>query len=307
MSISMNVIGQEVVNGNKNQITTQIDNDFFLLDLSDRYYTSGIILGYRRLIGSSSVMYNPWNFKTLNKSVLEISFKHKIFNSVDIHDDEPELIDRPYAGLMYLTISEDQYWKNNLLSIGVDMGWMGPGNRTDDIQTNAHLAIGWVVPRGWEDYQINNSPIIQIGSRYVREIVSSKQYSVSLEANGQVGSIESFFTGGASIRLGMVNRISGSVYHASRQSNSEDLRREFFVFYAPGIKTVFYNATIEGNLWGEPSQFVKEAKPIVYYHKVGVMYGHSLFDFKFYFTFLSEEVVGGQQHGYGSLSFAFRF
>ena len=84
-----------------NEMGAQTDNDSYLLQGSDRYYTDGIFIYYRHALSvtGSSMLENK---------VLGFEFGQKIFNpqSGSIADqngiDHPELIDRPFAAYLYV-------------------------------------------------------------------------------------------------------------------------------------------------------------------------------------------------------------
>src|ERR1017187_10262438 len=77
------------------EVGAETDNDSYLLQGSDRYYTDGIFLYYRHAL---TVKFNS----NLQNRVLGFEMGQKIFNpqsgSIFINGaDQPGLIDRPFA------------------------------------------------------------------------------------------------------------------------------------------------------------------------------------------------------------------
>src|ERR1700756_2341747 len=93
------------------EIGAETDNDSYLLQGSDRYYTDGIFLYYRHAlkVNESSKLENK---------VLGFEFGQKIFNpqSGSIANangvDQPSLIDRPFAAYLYVGASMNLLYKD---------------------------------------------------------------------------------------------------------------------------------------------------------------------------------------------------
>src|ERR1700739_4717245 len=82
------------------EIGAETDNDSYLMQGSDRYYTDGIFLYYRHALKVKD------STKVKNK-VLGFEMGQKIFNpqsgSINYYGaDQPSLIDRPFAAYLYV-------------------------------------------------------------------------------------------------------------------------------------------------------------------------------------------------------------
>src|ERR1700754_1243973 len=88
--IGINIFAQS----HSNEMGAQTDNDSYLLQGSDKYYTDGFFMYYRHAMDVS-------NSSKLENKVLGFEFGQKIFNpqSGSIADyqgvDDPKLVDRP--------------------------------------------------------------------------------------------------------------------------------------------------------------------------------------------------------------------
>src|SRR4051812_2392623 len=80
----------------KNEIGIQTDNDSFLGQGSDRYYTNGIFIYYRH-----ALKVNEGDSKLKNK-VLGFEAGQKIFNPQSGSIPSVDYLDRPFAGYLYI-------------------------------------------------------------------------------------------------------------------------------------------------------------------------------------------------------------
>src|SRR3982751_4289815 len=77
----------------------QSDNDSFLGQGSDRYYTNGFFINYRRAADASKLPQNMAN------AVFGLELGQKIFNAQSGRLPSAEYVDRPIAGYLYLGAS----------------------------------------------------------------------------------------------------------------------------------------------------------------------------------------------------------
>lgn len=294
----------------RSELFFQFDNDLLLFDAGDRYYTNGLFLGYRQQNRSDGKWHNPFGINSIWKSTWELTLCSQIYNPYDLKTDVPEEIDRPYAGLLYFNSRYRSYWSKTVWTLGADLGWLGPGTGAGDIQTNLHSSFGWVTPRGWGDFEINDTPVLQVSSSIMREVIALPFFSVAGELGVNFGSVHNYIDASGLIRLGRCLPVEMSVLSNGSVGKRATSRREwieFFLVYKPEIKRVFYNATIDGNWIGEPSDFVRESEPWLYQQGFGFMLSGSEVDFSALWYFLGEEVVGGRKHRYGTLTLIRRF
>lgn len=306
---TFHLFGQEPAPIN-HELSFQFDNDLLFFDAGDRYYTNGLFFTYIQKIKEDRSWSNLFGFQSLHKSIFHVAFVSKIFNPYNLKGEKAEEIDRPYAGELYVDGLYTSYWGQNRLAVGVDLGWLGTKTRSDDIQTNLHTTFGWVRPRGWRDYQIHDTPIAHLYTGLSREIVSIGPLSLISDVDVRVGTINTKAAAAITMRLGRSQPLDASVLtHArtgERIANDRKCKELFFVTKTQ-LMHVFYDATIEGNIIGEPSPFVKSAEPWVWMQSVGVMLSMKTFDLQALWSFLGREVVGGRPHKYGTLVIAKRF
>ena len=87
---------------------------------------------------------------------------------------------------------------------------------------------------------------------------------------------------------------------------NERLQELFFYFNAT-LEYVFYNATIDGNFLGTPSEFTKESTPLVFHHTWGIQRSGRLFDYRLSVIFRTKEVKDAAKHKYITITLVKRF
>src|ERR1700709_580345 len=108
-----------------NEIGLQSDNDSYLAQGSDRYYTDGIYIYYRHALKINEG-------STLQNKVLGFEAGQKLFNpqtgSIFYKEiNDPRYIDRPFAAYLYVGSTLNFLYKNESnLKIGAQVGFVGP-------------------------------------------------------------------------------------------------------------------------------------------------------------------------------------
>src|ERR1700761_2911909 len=121
-----------------NEIGAKTDNDSYLLQGSDRYYTDGYYMYFRHALSTDSS-------SKLHNKVLGFEFGQKIYNpqSGSIADangvDQPEYDDRPFAAYLYVGSTLNLLYKNEgSLKLGAQIGVVGPDAYGRQVQTFVH-------------------------------------------------------------------------------------------------------------------------------------------------------------------------
>ena len=223
-----------------NEIGAQTDNDSYLLQGSDKYYTDGIFIYFNHAL---TVKNNGTT--SLRNKVLGFEAGQKIFNpqAGSIADyqgiDQPSLIDRPFAAYLYAGATLNFLYKDESnLKLGVQVGIIGPGAYGKQIQTFVHDNFGFYHPTGWE-YQIDNAAQVNLSAEYNKLVTRSESLDLSLTSYGHLGT---GFTGagvGPLFRLGDFNQLFNSVSTQSTAIKNETEqplhKHEIFFYYQATI------------------------------------------------------------------------
>jgi len=293
----------------------QTDNDSYLLQGSDRYYTDGFFMYFRHALDVS-------NNSNLQNKVLGFEFGQKIFNpqSGSIANlqgvDDPKLIDRPFAAYLYIGSTLNFLYSNESnLKLSAQIGIVGPEAFGKQVQDFVHDNFGFYHPSGWE-YQIDNNAELNLSAEYNKLLTRASWIDVSFTSYANLGN---GFTGagvGPLVRIGNFNQLFNSVSTQSsaiKKSKTASLHEhELFLYYKPQINYVAYDATIQGGLFTSRSpnsqEITLDKEPFVLSNQVGVAFSTSRFVFDIaaiFHTVDVKEMV--QSHQWGSVTGLYRF
>lgn len=298
-----------------NEMGAQTDNDSYLLQGSDRYYTDGFFMYFRHALDVS-------NNSNLQNKVLGFEFGQKIFNpqSGSIANlqgvDDPKLIDRPFAAYLYIGSTLNFLYSNESnLKLSAQIGIVGPEAFGKQVQDFVHDNFGFYHPSGWE-YQIDNNAELNLSAEYNKLLTRASWIDVSFTSYANLGN---GFTGagvGPLVRIGNFNQLFNSVSTQSsaiKKSKTASLHEhELFLYYKPQINYVAYDATIQGGLFTSRSpnsqEITLDKEPFVLSNQVGVAFSTSRFVFDIaaiFHTVDVKEMV--QSHQWGSVTGLYRF
>ncbi len=279
-----------------------VDNDVFTLDLTrDHYYSSGIYPEIRFLMDSSEKA----------KKIRSFRFNHRMYTAYNIKWSELSKMDRPYAGIMSVSVANEYYFHSNkYLKTELELGWLGPGVKMGDQQSTWHGWFGMPHPEGWQ-YQINNTPLVNLHLKYIHSLVSSYRFELATESSTSLGTVYNNIRQDIIFRTGELKPMNQSVFQAStlgyKRKEKQQKTQEFYFFYSPGVEYVIHNATLEGGFIGPSSIFTVNATKWVVQHRFGVAFSWPRFDLKitrFWRTKENEEAIN---HTYVGIQLNQRF
>ena len=266
-----------------NEIGIQTDDDSYLAQGSDRYYTAGNFAYFRHAL-------NVKDTSRLRNKILGFEFGQKLYSphsgSIDFTGaDDPKYIDRPFAAYLYVGSTLNFLYKDESnLKLGAQIGIVGPAALGKPIQEFVHRAFGLYKPSGWE-YQVDNDFEINLSAEYNRLLARASWADVSLTSYADLGN---GFTGagiGPMFRLGDFNQLFNSESTQSTAIKSRSFTplnsRELFFYYKPQINVVAYDATIQGSLFGSKSSNSMEVtlnpERLIFSNQVGIGYSGKRF------------------------------
>ena len=297
-----------------NEIGLQSDNDSYLLQGSDRYYTDGIFFYYRHALNVAAG-------SQLQNKVLGFEFGQKIFNpqSGSIYfdgADQTKYIDRPFAAYLYAGSTLNLLFKNETnLKIGAQIGVVGPDALGRPVQNFVHDNFGFYHPSGWE-YQVDNNLELNLSAEYNRLLARAPWIDVSLTSYLNLGNGFSGAGAGPLIRLGDFNQLFNSVSTQStaiQQGQAKPLHdHELFFYYKPQLNYVAYDATIEGGLFTTRNpnsmEITLDVERIMLSNQLGIAYAGKRFVIDAAAIFHTKDVKQMQQsHQWGSVTLLYRF
>jgi lipid A 3-O-deacylase len=306
--------GRSFAQTHSTEIGAESDNDSYLFQGSDRYYTDGIFVYYRHAL---KVAANS----SLQNKVLGFEAGQKIFNpqtgSIFYNGiDDPRYIDRPFAGYLYVGSTLNLLYKNESnLKLGAQIGIVGPGAFGKEVQDFVHDNFGFYHPSGWE-YQIDNNLELNLSAEYNKLLARSSWIDVSLTSYANLGN---GFTGagaGALVRFGAFNQLFNSVSTQSTAIQSRGFAplhdHELFFYYKPQLNVVAYDATVQGSLFGSRSassmEITRTPEPFVFSNQLGLGYSGKRFVLDVAAIFHTRDVKEMvQSHQWAAVTLLYRF
>jgi hypothetical protein len=292
----------------KNEFGFKSDNDSYLAQGSDRYYTNGLFIDYRRAMDQSKLKTG------LEKKIYEISAGQKMYNPISGYAPDPTKQDRPFAGYLYVGGALSWFHSNeSVLKTSVEIGTTGPNSLAEDGQELLHNTVGFYELDGWQ-YQIKNEMAVNLSAQYTKLLhrVSSNAIDFSFDGYANVGTTFSGAGAGILFRAGGINQLFNSAYTNAVIGNNPKtktlVKREIFFYAKPQLNFVAYDATVQGSMFNNDSPVTFGVKPIVFAQQVGFNYSSQRFTFDFGMLFKTKEIKSSAKaHQYGSISMFYRF
>ncbi len=266
-----------------NEIGIQTDDDSYLAQGADKYYTAGNFGYFRHALSVKDTAH-------LVNKVLGFEFGQKLFTpqsgSINVTGvDDPKYIDRPFAAYLYVGSTLNLLYKDESnLKLGAQIGMIGPAALGRPIQEFVHRTFGLYQPSGWQ-YQIDNDFEINLSAEYNRLLARADWADVSLTSYANLGN---GFTGagiGPMFRLGDFNQLFNSLSTQSTAIKSQSFKplnhRELFFYYKPQLNAVVYDATIQSSLFNsrKPNSMAVTLDPerLIFSNQLGVGYSGKRF------------------------------
>lgn len=237
MIITPSVEAQKKLNDKlTHQITIDTDNDVYMLNGSDGYYTNGMFINFSKLGKNNK---NDQGTKT----IYNYAVGHKIFTPGIREVYVVTEIDRPITGYLYGKFSISKFTRSNkFINYGLSLGTIGNNAQGEKVLKLYHPFIkinsdfwDWV----WK-YQLKNEIGINLHGSFAKSLInyqSSPFFQVTPQTDLTLGTTFTNISQSVIFQVGKQNSMSESSYWGARLSNSENraYKREFFFFYRPQV------------------------------------------------------------------------
>jgi len=292
----------------KNEFGFKSDNDSYLGQGSDRYYTNGLFISFRYATDQQKLK------EGLEKKTYEITAGQKMFNPYSGYAPDPATQDRPFAGYLYAEGAMNLFYSNeSILKTSVQIGTTGKNSLAQQGQKLLHSTFGFYDTGGW-DYQIKNELALNLSAQYTRLLTRIADNAVEFSFEGYANLGTTFSGAGAGIlfRTGNLNQLFNAAYTNAVIGNHAKTKnlvnREFYFYAKPQLNLVAYDATIQGSIFNNNSPVTFGQKPIVFAQQLGVDYSTQRFTFDFGVLFKTKEIKSiARAHQWGSISMFYRF
>lgn len=279
----------------KNQLELQHDNDFVLL--SDRYYSTGLFVTYRRRL-------NRGIFSKVNEQ-LSLQFQQLAYTPDDIDAIDINLMDRPYAGFSGLQAAWSFAQRHWLLEPRFLVGLTGPSSGAGSFQRWFHRNATHVSEPSWVG-EIEDSFHTNFYLRMIAELqLAPNPFGVHLAVRPTIayGTKDIYVEPELIFFFGRRSGLEQSI--AYNQLGSVEKEIYFTIRWA--TRFVSHDASLEGNLNGDNSVFTIE--PGKRWSTFGIDLNHrsGKNEYRVGFNALSARAPELKKHKYLTLAYARSF
>jgi|GEM_PF-7055478 len=289
------------------------ENDVYLFDLTDQYYSNGFQLHLRKLLPNHSPLPDDHQEKKplIRKAILHWTINQSIYTPSKIFSWSIDKIDRPYAGWLSLGSGLSLFLRDRtVLNGGLELGVTGPWSGAERTQKGWHSFFGMDKPRNW-DYQIRNAVTTHASLMLQRQVISKASFDLISQTALLVGSTLNHARQGVFIRLGHLGPVHHSIFTHSRLDHAlpeaDITRKEFYFFAGASLERIFTNGLIDGRLMDDLELVRGKSLPWLQRYRWGASYGNHLAEATLAIHHLSPEFQGGKHHSYASIEIALRF
>ncbi len=290
------LIGQFSVaqNAVKNQLSFIMDND--KLVLTDKYYTSGLFLDYKR------VLANDFLFFKAEKGQLQLEFllSNETYTPTNLRSTNVLKFDRPYAGWSSLTSSLKQVKEHQSHTFAFEFGLTGQLSGAGQMQTWWHTALG--IDRPTWTQEISNKFLINLKSLHLYNFNLTKHSAILYKLQRVLGLKDISLENNVSLYIGLINPFASSV-----RSGVVSVSKEFYGHIGLGYKYVAHNALIQGDLNYNDKTFTTAITPHLLNANFGLVYKSEKHLWQLSMLFNTKETLKSTSHNYGRFSYGFLF
>lgn len=293
------------------QLSLITENDRYLMQGRDGYYTNGLMFQYLRT-GKAP------NQRVL-KRVHQFELGQKLFSAYSRKIYDSTQIDRPITGYIYGKYTRSDFKENDqLLQWSASAGAIGKASLGEDMQNTFHKIItvnsnwwGWV----W-NYQLKTAVGVNLHGLYAKGLLQnsavahgSSLVQLTTVSQAVLGTDFTNISQGMLLQLGKINPMHTGTYWNASVDAEETSAMELFFYYHPELMYQFYNSTIQGGLYlKDKGPITSSIEPWVLKQQLGIGFAAKRYNVKLELVFQSREAKSQRHtHSYGGLHVGWRF
>lgn len=290
----------------RTEIELRNDNDMYLMNMQDQYYTNGVFLNLRKTVDPSRLHRKEKN------RLLEFRLGHEIYNAYTAQIDSIAAVDRPITAYLFASVGQSHYYdKEDFLSYSVSVGTIGKRAFGEELQAGLHNLLNMYHAAGWE-FQLRNAWAVDLALDHNKLLGRTRNQILDLSLNSsmRMGMHQANVKSGPVIRLGRLSAFGQSAHFNARlQTTGQRTETELYFYYRPEAQLVLYDATLQGGL------FLEDKGPVTSVprrwqlsNQFGGVFANQSMTLKIQYFFNTKESDQSLfRHQYGSLSAAYRF
>lgn len=272
---------------NLDRLTLQVDNDSFVFNFVDKYYTSGIFIHYE---------FNSKKFPLLKSDkgvLLKATFGQKMFTPKKPATDVVENYDRPFAGWLFASLSSFKQNENHIFGLGLELGVTGNASQSKAAHQWFHRAFNLSGTPVWEA-QIPSELMFTASTTFKKKF-TNKIFSESVAA---IGSKDVYFMQG----MYFLFFDNFKTFHQLSANKSR-----VSAYTAIKYKFIGYDALIEGSIWNNKTPLTREITRNMFLAEAGIKFHFDKMRFDVSYHYNTKQASKAQGHIYGSLNISYIF
>lgn len=279
-------------------ISLQTDNDSYLLQGQDQYYTNGLILIYDKVL----------QYSAAHIDLLSLQFGHQLFNGKYIWGRSELNWDRPSTGRFFFNGSfQRTYTDEWLWRVKAEVGTVGEAGKGQQIQRFIHNVFNMYEVESWES-SLNSAVGLDLEASVLKKLWRNEanRFEIAGEAGARGGMNFSNVSTQLTIRVGKLAPYRSSQFTGNGGFLSNEA--EYYFFYSPGYMYQFYNATIQGALFTRQGADHYAISKHVFGQKLGLVYSRGPFSIEASVLFNTKEGKDMyRNHQFARIKAGFRF
>ncbi len=261
---------QETKQHHQRTLNVYFENDMFYG--TDRCYTGGIKFSWISQAFSPAelgkwIRWLPLTQRDGVHSRFSLSLGQNLYTPDNILNEDIISDDRPYAGIIYLTIGVHSQKNRIQDNLDITVGMLGPTALGEQVQKFVHDLVGGEDPRGWHN-QLKNEPVLGLNFRRKWKLWKAGDsngfgFEIMPHIGGGAGNLYVYSNSGVQVRLGWrlpqdfginLARPGGDRGVAPRLQGRFGLH----IFAAVDGKFVLRNILLDGNTFMDSHRVDKE-------------------------------------------------
>jgi len=285
----------------RSELSFATDNDAFLLQKHDAFYSNGFFLKLAKA-----------GEKKGGKIIRSVEVGQMIYTPLILKTQSTADIDRPYCGYLFLKYNQAQFLpKEAILQYSASLGMIGPASLGEGMQNSYHKLLRYARFAGWQ-YQVRNALGIDLGLTYARTVWEDSSW-IKLVPAGQF-TLGTTFTNarlGIYTVLGIFEKNGNSaLWNARIQNQPVENRKkyELFVYWYPRVIFQGYNATVEGGLFTKGSgAILSQTERWMFQQNWGLCYAEGHWTTRLELVYQTKEArTQKEPQQYGSIQLSYR-
>ncbi|EFK58980.1 Uncharacterized protein conserved in bacteria [Sphingobacterium spiritivorum] len=277
----------------------QSDNDVYLMNGQDRYYTNGLIVTYSVPLQQKS---------DRRTDILSFQLGHQLYNGIEVQAGNSLYWDRPSTAYLFLNGEFQRVYGDEWVwTAKAEVNVIGKGAKGKEVQKYVHRLLSMYEVESWAS-ELNTSVGADVESKLSKKIWRSTSNKLELSGGGTLRAGMAFSHASAQVTLRFGKLADYYTSHFTKTGGFLNTDNEYYLFYTPSYTYQLYNATIQGGPFSRDKQKFYEIEPYIMKHYIGGAWSNRKIYVDAGFVFNTKE---GKKmysnHQYGTIRLGLRF